>query len=228
VAGRIKIDSSSAERGAKDSAVLHVPSGVFPRLVRPCLPTPASAPPAGPHWIHEIKHDGFRLFARREGARIRLLTRNGYNWANRFPSIVEAVLALRPASCLIDGEVLVCNDSGLADFERLRSGRHDDEAVLCAFDIVELDGRDLRREPIEDRKATLAKLLHRSMPGLVLNVVFEQPGDVVFKHACALGCEGIVSKRRGSPYVSGRARHWVKVKDPAAPAVRREEEEDWS
>jgi bifunctional non-homologous end joining protein LigD len=208
--------------------MLFVPSRAFPRLIRPCLPMVAAAPPVDPDWIHEIKHNGFRLIARRDGKRVRLLTRNGYNWANRFPLIVEAVRALRAASCLIDGEAIICDGDGLADFERLRSRRHDDEAVLCAFDLIELDGRDLRREPIEERKAALAKLLRRCGPGLVLNVVFEQPGDVVFKHARALGCEGIVSKRRGSPYVSGRSRHWVKVKDPAAPAVRREEEEDWS
>src|SRR5436853_4556297 len=91
----------------------------FPDFVEPCLPSPAERPPAGPDWIHEIKHDGFRLLARRDGARVRLLTRNGYNWADRFPLIVETVLALRPGSCLIDGELIVCNDGGLADFERL-------------------------------------------------------------------------------------------------------------
>jgi bifunctional non-homologous end joining protein LigD len=93
--------------------------------------------------------------------------------------------------------------------------------------LIELDDRDLRREPIEARKTALAKLLRRCGPGLVINVVFEQPGPVVFKHAVALGCEGIVSKRRGSPYSSGRWPHWRKVKNPDAPAVRREAEEDW-
>jgi bifunctional non-homologous end joining protein LigD len=106
----------------------------FPDFCEPCLPSPVERPPAGPDWIHEIKHDGFRLLARRKGQRIRLLTRNGYDWADRFPLVVEAVHALRSPSCLIDGEVIVCNDHGLADFERLRSGRHDGDAVLCAFD----------------------------------------------------------------------------------------------
>jgi bifunctional non-homologous end joining protein LigD len=134
-------------------------------------------------------------------------------------------LAVR--SCFIDGEAIVCDGDGLADFERLRSRRHDAAAVLCAFDLLELDGSDLRREPVEHRKRALANLLRRCGPGLALNHVFEQPGDVVFKHACALGCEGVVSKRRGSPYVSGRSRHWIKTKNPTAPAVRRQEEEDW-
>jgi ATP-dependent DNA ligase len=95
--------------------------------------------------------------------------------------------------------------------------------VLCAFDLIELDDRDLRREPIEDRKA---ELLADCGPGIVLNSVFEEPGDVVFKHAVALSCEGIVSKRRGSHYVAGRTDAWRKVKNPKAPAVRREALED--
>jgi bifunctional non-homologous end joining protein LigD len=115
----------------------------FPDVVEPCLPSPVERPPGSPNWIHEIKHDGFRLFVRRNGARVRLLTRNGYDWSDRFPLIFEAALALRPASCLIDGELIVCDEGGLADFGRLRSQRHDDDAVLCAFDLIELDGRDL-------------------------------------------------------------------------------------
>jgi bifunctional non-homologous end joining protein LigD len=99
--------------------------------------------------------------------------------------------------------------------------------TLCAFDLLDLDGRDMRREPLEQRKAMLAQLLRKPLPGLVLNATFEQPGDVVFKHACALGCEGIVSKRLGSRYRSGRSGDWLKCKNPGAPAVRREAEEDW-
>jgi bifunctional non-homologous end joining protein LigD len=100
--------------------------------------------------------------------------------------------------------------------------------TLCAFDLIELDGRDLRREPLERRKAMLAQLVSKPLPGLVLNATYEEPGDVVFKHACALGCEGMVSKRLGSRYTSGRSRDWLKSKNPNAPAVKREAEEDWS
>jgi bifunctional non-homologous end joining protein LigD len=96
-----------------------------------------------------------------------------------------------------------------------------------AFDLLELDGQDLRRDPLERRKAMLAQLVRKSLPGLVLNAMFAEPGDVVFKHACALGCEGIVSKRLGSRYRSGRTRDWMKVKNPAEPAVKREAEEEW-
>ncbi len=103
-----------------------------------------------------------------------------------------------------------------------------DAAVLCAFDLIELDGEDLRRSSIEYRKHKLAKLVARGAHlGIVLNEHYEGDGEIVFKHACKLGCEGIVSKRLGSLYRSGRSPHWVKVKNPKAPAVKREAEEDW-
>ena len=113
------------------------------------------------------------------------------------------------------------------DFGTHRSWRHDHAAVLCAFDLIELDGKDLRRVPIEQRKKALADLLGRERDGIVLNAHYNCDGATVFKHACALGCEGIVSKRRGSPYRSGRVEHWLKIKNAAAPAVKREAEEDW-
>jgi bifunctional non-homologous end joining protein LigD len=113
-------------------------------------------------------------------------------------------------------------------FELVRRRRHGPSAVLCAFDLIELDGRDLRREPIEHRKRMLAKVVRRPHPGIALNEHYEGDGEIVFKHACKLGCEGIVSKRLGSLYRSGRSAHWVKVKNPKAPAVTREAEEDWT
>src|SRR6516164_3540596 len=104
----------------------------------------------------------------------------------------------------------------------------DDPAIFCASDLIEVDGRDLRDEPIETRKAELARLLTGCQPlALVLNRTYDDPGPVVFEHACKLGCEGIVSKRRGSRYARGRSSNWLKVKNPDAPAVRREREEDW-
>ena len=98
---------------------------------------------------------------------------------------------------------------------------------FARFDLLELDGRDLRREPIERRKALLAKLLKGAHLTLVLNEHFYEDGAAVYRAACQVGCEGIVSKRLGSPYRSGRSKHWVKVKNPKAPAVKREAEEDW-
>ena len=195
--------------------------------VRVCLPTGAVHPPDGPEWLHEIKHDGFRMVARRDGERVRLISRRGLDWGDRFGTIVEAVEALPVRSFTIDGEAIVCDGDGLADFHLLRYRRGDAVVHLCAFDLIELDGRDLRDEPIEARKAELARVLDGCRPGLVLNAVFHDLGSVVFEHACKLGCEGIVSKRRGSRYARGRSSNWLKVKNPDAPAVRREAEEDW-
>jgi bifunctional non-homologous end joining protein LigD len=199
----------------------------FPDFCEPCLPSPAEKPPAGAGWLHEIKHDGFRMLARRDGAAVRLFTRNGHDWTGRFPLIVRAALSLKTASCLIDGEAVACDGDGLPVFDRLRYRRDDRRVFLYAFDLIELDGEDLRHEPIERRKAVLAKLLRHAKAGLLLNEHINEAGDIVFRHACKLGLEGIVSKRLGSRYRSGRSRHWVKSRNPAAPAVKREAEEDW-
>ena len=195
--------------------------------LEPCLPRPAKEPPAGPGWIHEIKHDGFRILARRDKDRVRLATRNGSDFTARYPKIVTAVESLPVRSCVIDGEAIVVNEDGLAIFDILRYRLRDDAAVLCAFDLIEADGADLRRQPLERRKAMLAELLRGVRDGVAFNRHFEGDGGIVFQHACALGCEGIVSKRLGSHYRSGRVDHWLKVKNPASPAVKREAEEDW-
>jgi bifunctional non-homologous end joining protein LigD len=197
-------------------------------FIEPCLPSPADKPPAGSNWIHEIKHDGYRLMARRDPVGIRLLTRRGNDWSNRFPLVVEAVNHLKVRSCLIDGEVVCCDERGFARFVVLRRRRNEVQAFLYAFDVLELNGTDMRREPIEVRKTTLASIPRKSRHGLRLNEHLEHAeGEVVFRHACQMGLEGIVSKRLGSRYRSGRSPDWLKFKNPAAPAIRREAEEDW-
>jgi bifunctional non-homologous end joining protein LigD len=197
-------------------------------IIEPCLPSPAKVPPSGPGWIHEIKHDGFRIMARRVGNGVRLFSRNGHDFTARFPLAAAAVMALPAHSFLIDGEAIVTDGDGLAVFDLIRRQRNGGAAVLCAFDLIELEGEDLRRATIEHRKKKLSRLVRTPHPGIFLNEHYDGDGEIVFKHACKLGCEGIVSKRLGSPYRSGRSPHWVKVKNPKAPAVRREAEEDWS
>ena len=128
-----------------------------------------------------------------------------------------AIATLPVRSCLIDGEAIVSNDSGLAVFEVLRSWPTNLSGVLCAFDLLELDGQDLRRLPIEDRKRAPAELVGAPRAGLVLNTHYVGDGNIVYQQTCKLGCEGIVSKRLGSTYRSDRSRQWVKVKHPAAP-----------
>jgi bifunctional non-homologous end joining protein LigD len=159
---------------------------------------------------------------------VRLLTRNGNDFADRFPLVVAAIAALPVRSCVVDGEAIVCDDKGLAVFDLIRGYGGKSGAVLCAFDLLEANGEDLRPEPIEERKRRLAALAGYSSAGMVLNEHFAGDGTIIYKHACALGCEGIVSKRLGSPYRAGRSHHWLKIKNPAAPAVKREAEEDWS
>ena len=200
-----------------------LPLGFIP----PCLPTKAPQPPTGEAWLHEIKHDGFRVIARKDGARVRLYSRPGNDLTYRFPLIVESLARLPSRSCIIDGEAVCCGDDGVPSFDRIRYRRHDAGVFLYAFDLIELNGDDLRREPLDVRKATLASLLKRTAPGLRLNQHIEADGPTVFAHACKMGLEGIVSKRKGSTYRSGRSPDWLKSKNPACEAVRREEEEDW-
>lgn len=190
-------------------------------FIEPCLPSLATKPPSGSEWIHEIKHDGYRLMIRRDTAGMRLLTRRGYDWTARFPAITSAASMLRAKSFLIDGEAVCCDDKGIALFDKLRQRRNEWSVFLVAFDLLELNGRDLRREPIEIRKAGLARLLRNAEPGLQLSEQIEHEAAIVFEHACKLGLEGIVSKRRGSRYQSGRSSLWLKSKNPEAPAVRR-------
>ena len=168
------------------------------------------------------------MIARKDGTRVKLYSRPGNDLTDRFPLIVEALAKLRPRSCLIDGEAVACGEDGIACFDRIRYRHHDASVFLYAFDLIELDGDDLRRDPLAVRKATLASLLARAAPGLRFNEhLDEHDGPLVFQHACKLGLEGIVSKRRNSPYRSGRSLDWIKSKNPTAPAVKREAEEDW-
>jgi bifunctional non-homologous end joining protein LigD len=182
----------------------------------------------GTAWVHEIKHDGIRVIARKTEFGVRLYSRPGNDLTRRFPQIAEAVARLRVRSCILDGEAVSCGEDGIAVFDRIRYKRYDDDVFLYAFDLIELNGEDLRREPLEKRKATLARLLARAGIGLRLNEHLEHANGVhVFERACRMGLEGIVSKRKGSPYRSGRTLDWLKAKNPHAPAVTRLAEEDW-
>jgi bifunctional non-homologous end joining protein LigD len=196
-------------------------------FIEPCLPSLADRPPSGRDWIHEIKHDGFRLLACRDPAGIGLLTRNGNDFTARYPLIVEALAAPPVRSCVIDGEAVACDGAGLSIFEKLRWRHHDGHVFMWAFDQLELDGQDLRRETLEARKGALARLLKKAKVGLQFNKHITVSEDIVLRHACKLGLEGIVSKRLGSRYISGRSRDWLKFKNPDAPAVKREFEGDW-
>src|SRR5438067_9012183 len=193
------------------------------KLLNRVFPPPAKAPPSGPGWLHEIKHDGFRILARRDAAGVRLITRAGNDFSSRFPFIAMAVGKLPVRSCLIDGEAIVCDANGLAVFDLIRRHGALASAVLCAFDLLELEVVICAGSRLKQRKHLLANLLKGQQTSIVLNEVYEEDGAIVFREACKLGCEGIVSKRLGSTYRRGRSPYWVKVKNPNAPAVKR----DW-
>ena len=193
--------------------IVQRPSG----FIEPCLPSKVARPPSGPLWVHEIKHDGYRLMVRRDGSRVRCFTRNGHDWADRFPAIVDAALRIKASSFLIDGEAVIARDDGTPDFHALRSQRRGHEAVLYAFDLIEHDGDDLRDLPLIERKRRLKKLLGRAKRRAIQFVEhLTGDGPTVFDHVCRMGLEGIVSKRTDAPYRSGPSKAWLKSKNPAS------------
>ena len=158
----------------------------------PCIPTRGTTVPAGNDWIHEIKHDGYRLIVQRDGQRVRLFTRNGHDWSGRFPLITEAALRHRSSSFVLDGEAVLLGVDGISDFNGLHSRKHDDEVMFYAFDILVSDGEDLRKLPLHLRKNNLARLLARRVNGIFL-ADFEQGeiGPDLFRHACLMGLGGL-------------------------------------
>ena len=189
---------------------------------QPCIPTRGTKVPAGPDWLHEIKHDGYRLIVQREGKRVRLLTRRGYDWSDRYPLIVQAALRLRKTSFVIDGEAVVLGSDGISDFDALHGGKRNADVRLHAFDLLADDGVDMRDQPLQIRKVWLGKLLKRSGDGILLNE--HEAGDIgprLFEQACKMGLEGIVSKHREKTYRAGRCASWIKVKNPNSPDMLR-------
>ncbi|UPK37882.1 DNA ligase [Bradyrhizobium sp. 186] len=188
-----------------------------------CLPTKGTTVPDGPDWLHEVKYDGYRLRLERDGDRVRLITRGGYDWASHYPWIIEAARKIKQRQFVLDGEAVVLGVDGISDFNALHSRKHDHEVQFCAFDILAEGGDDLRTLPLSLRKANLERLLARRPEGVFVNP-FERGeiGPDLFGAACKLGLEGLVSKRRDRPYQGGRCRYWIKVKNRKHPAMERE------
>jgi bifunctional non-homologous end joining protein LigD len=136
-----------------------------------CFPTKAASVPDRPNWLHEVKYDGYRIRLERDGDRVRLITRGGYNWTDRYPWIVESALRNRIKQFVVDGEAVVLGVDGVADFNALHSRQHDEEVQLYAFDILALDGEDLRGLPLSLRKTNLARLLARRPDGIFADAV---------------------------------------------------------
>ena len=205
--------------GAKDAgtpAVKGAKRGALPDFVPPMLATLVSSAPSGKEWLHEIKFDGYRLQARVEDGAVRLLTRSGLDWSERFgDGVLKALAALPVETALIDGELVVEAGTGASDFSALQadlSEGRSDRFVFYAFDLMHLDGMDLRGAALAERKALLQPLLAEAPDTLRYSDHFAESGDMVLQHACRLSLEGIVSKLADSPYRAGRGKAWVKSK----------------
>lgn len=188
----------------------------LPDFTPPALATLAAKAPVGAKWIHEIKFDGYRLLARIEAGDVKLLTRTGLDWTDRFgAAIAEAFRALPATSAMIDGELVVEGGSGASDFSALQAALSEgrtDGFMFYAFDLLHLDGYDLTPAKLIDRKAALAALVGDGVGLIRVSEHFEENGGLVLRHACRLSLEGVVSKERDAPYRSGRSRMWIKSK----------------
>jgi bifunctional non-homologous end joining protein LigD len=189
----------------------------FPDFVPLGLAVLYDEPPSGPDWLHEVKFDGYRIEARLDHGDVRLLTRKQLDWTHRFKPIAEAVAKLPATTALLDGEVVVQEENGLSNFSMLQTDLKEgrtDRFIYYVFDLLHLDGRDLTREPLVERKAALARLLGAASKSGVVRYTddFNEAGPVILRHACAAGLEGIVSKRRSAAYRSGRSDNFIKTK----------------
>jgi bifunctional non-homologous end joining protein LigD len=207
---------SAARRFADPAGVSGARKGRMPQSPRPQLATAAEVAPDGPQWFHEIKHDGYRLIARITGASAQLLTRNGLDWTGKFPALAAAFGRLAVEAALVDGEMVHLETDGTSDFGRLQdaiANERTDELVFYAFDLLHLDGYDLTGAALEDRKAMLAEIIPAHAEG-ILRYSDHQVGRgrEFFRQACGYELEGIVSKRRDSPYRAGRGDTWLKIK----------------
>jgi bifunctional non-homologous end joining protein LigD len=189
--------------------------GSLAGFIEPQLASPTAAPPAGAGWVHEIKFDGYRLMARIDRGRVKLLTRKGLDWTDKFFSVRKALEGLPTVTAMLDGEVVVESESGAPSFAELQtdlSAGRSDRFRYYLFDLLHLDGADLTGAPLLERKAALASLLAGHDGTLTYSEHFEGRGVTVFEHACRLGLEGIVSKLKTGTYRSGRAKSWLKSK----------------
>ncbi|MEL4374963.1 DNA ligase D [Brucella cytisi] len=202
-----------ARRGAK---IRNARKRAMPGFVKPELATLVSAAPDGDLWLHEIKFDGYRIQAHIAGGTVNLYSRGGLDWTGKFGQlIVDDLVGTGVNEAIYDGEVVVENQSGLSDFsalqEDLSEGRSD-RFVYYLFDLLYVDGKDLRQTPLAERKRLLEKLISGSSSTLRFSEAFDADGATVLKNACGLGLEGIVSKLRDASYRSGRSNAWRKSK----------------
>jgi bifunctional non-homologous end joining protein LigD len=208
--------ASKLRRAAKGfAAVEGAPRARPPGFIPFCDPASTDIVPSGPEWVYEIKSDGYRAQAHLTPDGVTVYSRNGYDWTEQFAGIARALRGI-DRTAIIDGEAVVIGSKGIADYQALRRelGKKDGSRIAYhAFDLLYLDGYDLRDVAFVERKRLLNKLLEGTPPSLsFVDYIDEASGEKVFSHACALGVEGIVCKRKHSPYRSGRVESWLKRK----------------
>jgi bifunctional non-homologous end joining protein LigD len=182
----------------------------YPCFIEPALATSVDKVPAGKRWVHEIKFDGYRVQLHVVNESVRVFTRRGNDWTNRFKKIANDAFLIDASSAIIDGEVVVPSADGTTDFSVLQNqlkGKSN-KIVMVAFDLMYLNGYDLRKLPLIDRKAHLKMLIAKT--AIEFSESFEIDGREMYTHACTIGLEGVVSKVRDSHYISGRVNSWVK------------------
>jgi bifunctional non-homologous end joining protein LigD len=202
---------------ARSNGKASAETSVLPAFIEPSLATLRATPAAGDSWLHEVKFDGYRMQARIDKGKVRLLTRTGLDWTKRFGATLGRALSELPCdTALIDGEIVVMAEEGISSFSALQSALSNGSRsgfVYFAFDLVHLDGRDLRPEPLLTRKELLADLLADADHASVrYSEHFREPGATMLDHACRMGLEGVISKRIDAPYRSGRVGDWIKSK----------------
>ncbi len=182
----------------------------FPDFVEPALASPIERVPSGERWIHEIKFDGYRVQTHIHNDAVKIFTRRGHDWTRRFKKAAHDAWRIKAKSAVLDGEIVVPAADGTTDFSVLQNELKgsSDKIVLVAFDLLYLDGRDLRKLPLWQRKATLKKIVGGT--DVQFSESFEIEGAEMFAHACKLGMEGVVSKVRDATYPKGRSNDWVK------------------
>jgi bifunctional non-homologous end joining protein LigD len=187
----------------------------FPGFIEPCHPTLREAAPAGEEWLHEIKSDGYRAQVHVRGGKATIFSREGVNWTTQLAAIANAAMRLPVRDAILDGEAIVQAANGVADLQALRreiGKKHSKRLVYAAFDLLYLDGFDLREAPLIERKRLLRELTAEQAPAILYVEHIAGDGEAVYRHACRIGVEGIVSKHRDAPYRSGRQESWIKLK----------------
>jgi bifunctional non-homologous end joining protein LigD len=223
--GEVRVDHAARDNVAKARAgkpkrptkVAGARKGILPTFVEPALAQLAESAPKGSKWLHEIKLDGYRMQARVDGGKVQLLTRKGLDWTAKFKPVANALKELKIPSALLDGEIVVEDEAGVSSFSALQQelkGGKGERFVYYIFDLLYLEGEDLRKATLADRKAAL-RLLFDDLPqggAIRFSDHLKEDGATLLRHACRMGLEGIISKRADQPYRSGRGDDWVKSK----------------